>query len=124
MIFFDRSIPRSVVRALQAVRSDVLWHDDLLPPAATDETWLRLAGTHGYTVITRDKRVRFRPGEIAEIHDAGVGCFVVAASKNLNRWELLKLLVASLDEIELQAARTTRPFIFTVNARGQLARRV
>src|SRR5687767_13527362 len=63
MIFVDRSIPRGVANALKEVRADVVWLEDLFPHDVKDEDWLREAGRQGWLVISRDKKIRTRPGE-------------------------------------------------------------
>ena len=112
MIFIDRSIPRGVARALQAVRDDVIWLEDRFPHHVTDPVWLREAGVSDWLVISRDKRIRTRPGERRTIIENGVGCFCLTQKQPLTRWEYLKLLAATLDEMEALFAATPRPFIF------------
>lgn len=116
MIFIDRCIPRSVARALASVRNDVEWLDDRFPPGTRDEVWLAEAGQRGWIVVTRDKKIRTRPNERRAIEDNQAGCFVLASAGNLNRWETLKIVVPTLDEMERLFAATPRPFIFTINS--------
>ena len=63
MIFVDRSVPRSVVTALRAVRDDVEWLEPRFPHDTPDPEWLAEAGKAGWLVITRDQRIRTRPFE-------------------------------------------------------------
>ena len=77
MIFIDRSIPRGVARALQMVRSDVIWLEDRLPHNAKDADWFQLVGSNGWLANTRDKKIRTRPGELAGLIQHGVGCFIL-----------------------------------------------
>lgn len=66
MIFIDRSIPKSVADALKQVRDDVIWLEDIFPHDAKEAAWLREAGTNGWLVVTRDNKIRSRPGERRE----------------------------------------------------------
>jgi hypothetical protein len=120
VILIDRSVPRSVARALQQVRDDVAWLDDVLPPATPDRDWLRHAGERGWLVVTRDKKIRTRPGERRSIEEAGVGAFVFEQKRDPSRWDYLKLLVTSLDEMERLFTETPKPFIFAITAAGAL----
>lgn len=54
MIFFDRSIPKSVAEALKLVRSDVRWLEDEFRHDVRDADWLQEIGSRGWLVIGRD----------------------------------------------------------------------
>ncbi len=117
MIFIDRSIPKSVAEALKLVRpGDVMWLEDAFPHDATDEAWLPVAGRERWIVVTRDKKVRSRPGQRELIRKHGVGCFILAQKRPLTRWDYLKLLTATLDEMERIDSKSTRPYLFLVGA--------
>ena len=122
MIFIDRSIPRDVAEALKKVGDDVLWLEDEFPHDATEEVWLKEAGNRGWLVVSRDKKIRTRPGERQALLDATVGCFILTQKQSLTRWDYLKLLAATLDEMEGAFASTQRPFIYAVGRRGHLRR--
>jgi hypothetical protein len=57
------------------VRSDVIWLEDRFPGRTPDRVWLAQAGAENWLVISRDKRIRYRPGERAAIMENRVGCF-------------------------------------------------
>lgn len=120
MTFVDASIPRSVAEALQKVRDDVLWIDDVpdLSPSTPDSTWLRRCGEEDWLALTRDKKIRTRHAERRAVTEGGVGLFVLAHTKNLTRWEQLRIIVANLDDMQDRYARTDRPFIFSLGAGG------
>ncbi len=115
MIFFDRSIPRPVADAFKQERKDVVW----LSKGTPDTQWLRKAGAKGWLVISRDKRIRIRPGEKSEILDNNVGCFILASKKNMAKEEMIDLIRATLPTMERLFSVTPRPFIFTIDSRGQ-----
>jgi hypothetical protein len=119
MIFIDRSIPRSVARALQAVRDDIVWLDDEFPIDTPDRVWIREVGARGWLVITRDKNIRTRLAERRAIIESNVGCFCLIQRRPLNRWGYLKILAATLDEMEGIFTRVPHPFIYGV--RGDYA---
>jgi hypothetical protein len=122
MIFIDRSVPKGVADALKKVREDVRWLEDEFQHDTKETVWLQEIGRRGWLVVSRDKKIRTRPGERRALLDAAVGCFIVAQKQNLTRWEYLKLLAATLDEMERVFASTERPFIYTVGRTGQLRR--
>jgi hypothetical protein len=122
MIFIDRSIPRSVADALGSVRDDVRWLEPEFPHNAPETEWLPLIGQRGWLAIVRDKKIRSRPAERQAIADNGVGCFMLTQKQPLTRWDYLKLIVPTLDEMERLFATTPRPFIFGVGRTGVFSR--
>ncbi|SRR6266536_2274987 len=122
MIFFDRSIPKSIAEALKHVRSDVRWLEDEFIHSTPDTEWLREVGIRGWLVIGRDKRIRYRPAEKQAIIDNSVGYFCLSQDSNPTRWEYLKLIVGTLDEMERVFAATPRPFIYAIYKDGLFRR--
>ena len=116
MIFIDRSIPRDIADALAHVRDDVEWLEPRFPGNTPDEDWLAEAGRQGWVVVTRDKRIRRRRAELRALVDNHAGCFVLASAGNLSRWETLKIVVPTLDEMVRRFDETPRPFIFSIDA--------
>src|SRR5688572_15089758 len=122
MIFIDRSIPRSVAEALKLVRADVRWLEDEFAHDVKDADWLREVGIRGWLVIGRDRRIHHRPAEKQAILDHRVGYFCIAQDANPTRWEFLRLIVTTLDQMELLFATIERPFIYGVYKDGALRR--
>jgi predicted nuclease of predicted toxin-antitoxin system len=122
MILLDRSLPRSVARALQQIRPDILWFDDAFPADTPDAVWLARAGRDGWLVVTRDKRIRHRPAERQALREAGAGCFVLTARRNLSRDELYALLERMLERMVQLADTTPRPFLYGVDRAGRITR--
>lgn len=52
--------------------------------------------------------------------DAGIGCFILTQKQSLTRWDYLKLLTRTLDEMEHIFAETEHPFVFGVSRTGEL----
>jgi hypothetical protein len=122
MIFFDRSIPKSVAEALKMVRSDVRWLEDDFSHNIKDADWLKEVGSRGWLVIGRDRRIRYRPAEKQAIIDHHVGYFCIAQDTNPTRWEYLRLIVTTLDAMEQLFASIERPFMYGVYKDGALRR--
>ncbi len=119
--FFDRSVGRTVPEALKLLGADVIKLDDLFAPQTPDDQWLHAAAQNGWTIITKDKRIRFNEAERRAIEDARVGCFVLLNPK-LTRWTMAKLLMQVWDRLEEIAASEPRPFIFGLRADGSVRR--
>jgi len=120
VIFVDRSIPIGVARALQAVRNDVIWLEDRFSHDVKDRVWLAQAGAEGWLVISRDKKIRIRPGELRAIRVNHVGAFILTQKENFTRWQYLKQITSALDEMERLFGSTDRPFIFGLSGIGRL----
>lgn len=118
MIFIDRSVPKAVAMALQCVRDDVEWLEPRFRHDTPDIEWLQEAGRNGWLVILRDKKIRTRPAERQMIVDAGVGCFVINAKQNPNKWQYLRLVATHLDMMQDIFENTPRPFIWTLGWGG------
>ena len=123
MIFIDRSVPRSVAGALKLVRpGDVVWLEDVFAHSTPDEVWIPEVGRRGWLTVSRDKNIRrrFRQRQLVLTH--GLGCFILNQKQDSTRWGYLKQLAASLDEMERLFDSTPRPFIYVVDAAGELRR--
>lgn len=117
--FFDRSIGRRVPDAFKLLGADVVKHDDFFGQRTPDDQWLAAAAQNGWTVVTKDKRIRFNEAERRAIQDARVGCFVLLSPK-LTRWTMARLLLQVWDRLEEIAACEPRPFIYGVHADGYI----
>lgn len=122
MIFIDRSVPRAVAQALKLVRDDVIWFEDRFRHDTKDRDWLPEAGANNWRVISRDKNIRYKKDEIRAIKENSVGCFILGEKRDLSRWNLLRIIVSCLDEMELRHQTTDRPCIFLIDASGAFRR--
>lgn len=120
MIFFDRSIPRGVADAVKQVRDDACWLEDVFEEGwIKDREWIPDIGARGWLVVSKDKQIRRRPEERRAIRENNVGCFIFTYRDGLNRWEILKLVAATLDEMEEKFANTPRPFMYLIDRNGR-----
>lgn len=113
--YFDASIQVRVARAIADFRHDVLYAGGPGAPAqpTPDVEWLAQAGASEWVVLTRDKRIRTRPGERQMFLDAGVRCFCFTQAGNATAWEMPELIVSTWERIEGMAARPG-PYICAV----------
>ncbi|MGH2652816.1 MAG: hypothetical protein ACRDHV_00460 [Actinomycetota bacterium] len=106
---------------LRQVHPVVYAHDDLFPQDTDDEVWLREAARRGWIVLTRDDRIRYRPGEQKAILEAGVACFCLNPTKGMKADGWAEVLVRALPRIlSVAAAERRRGYIKGVNRRGQI----
>ena len=99
-LFCDRSLGRrKVPNRLRDVHPDVIAHDDVFPPDADDEVWLREAGRQRWIALMKDDRIRYRPGEARMVIEAAVACFCLHPSKDMTGEEMAETLVRALPAI-------------------------
>ncbi len=118
--FFDENL-LPVGTALSAVRDDVVFpgHVELpaVPKGAKDIEWLPVVGKAGLdlVVITQDKNIRKKPGELSLLKDHGVRMFVLAPKRDLGRWDKLAMVVKFWDRLEKTISRSGNgPWVFTI----------
>lgn len=123
-LYFDRSIGKSVPLALRAVGVEVAFDGERyrrpgVPPTA-DDVWIEEASRRGEVIVYKDKRIRYRPEERAAFARADARMFLLGG--NLNRFEMLRLLMVAWPEMARLAAAEPSPFIFRVGSHGELSR--
>lgn len=96
-------------------------HDDLFAQDVDDEVWLKEAARRGWVVLTRDDRIRYRPGEQRAIIEAGVACFCLNPTKGMTAAEWAEALARALPRIlQIVAAERRRGYIKGVNRHGRV----
>ena len=79
--FFVDENDLALGKALDAEHGDVVYpgHPDLpeVPRGALDDEWLPVVAEKGLVVITRDKKIRYRPAEKRAWIDHGILPFVL-----------------------------------------------
>jgi hypothetical protein len=119
--FFDANlIP--IGKALMHVRPDV-WYPGgpgcpVTHPRMPDDEWLPIVGERGWAVLTRDKKIRKRPGELRALRDAGVQAFSLTGAGQKPRWAILELIVRQWDAMERACQDQPGPFLYAVTAGG------
>lgn len=120
VFLLDRSLGRfGVAVGLRAagVRAEI--HDDHLAQDATDETWLSLAGSRDWVVLTKDKRIRFRRLEKDSLLAAGLRTFVFTAASATGA-QTAAAFVAALPRMLRLARARPGPWIATVSRDGSV----
>jgi GTPase len=91
----------------------------VFPQDAQDTTWLPEVGRRGWVVLTKDRHIRTRRNEVAELMAAGLAVFVVTKA-DMSGDEMALAFVAALPAMLRMAARKPRPFVARVSAGGEL----
>lgn len=103
----------SVVGALRNAGATVARHADHFGKGTPDEAWLEHAGSHGWIVLTRDKRIRYRQLERIALTNAQVRAFVFTGG-NVTMKDTAAILVKSLPRIRKICATHKGPFIYHI----------
>ena len=121
VFFVDRSLGRNVIPgALRGAGEEIRVHDDHFPQDAKDEAWLAEAGKNGWVVLTKDKHIRYRAGEIQALRAANVRAFVLAARGDLSGAEVSQIFLKALPSIKRLCRKTAPPFIALVDRSGMV----
>jgi hypothetical protein len=121
--FFDQNLSHHLSDGLNAFGENVVHLRDHFPQDVDDTTWLKFVGQNNLTVITRDKRLRWNPAELAAFRRFKVGAFFLAG-KELNRCKMIQMLIRHWPKIKKYASTTSRPFAFTIPPSGTQFRRI
>ena len=119
VFFTDRDLGKSFPRTLAAAGLEIRAHGDYFAPGASDETWLEAAGRKQWIAVTHDRRIRYKPNELAAVVRHRVGLLVVIRKAPLP--DLATAFVATLPVIRNFVATHDRPFIACVYRGQQLA---
>ena len=116
-LFLDRSLGRLKVPSLlrAAGLRLVTLADHYGVPAdeqVSDEDWLELAGSRGWAVLMKDKRIRYRPPELEAVERHRVRCFCLAR-QDLPGQEMAERFLRSLPAM-VAACEDPGPFVYMV----------
>ncbi len=115
--FVDNNLSPQLAKGMEGFGQNVVHLTDHFPADTEDTEWLAHIGEKGWILITRDERIRFRPGERAALKEHEVGAFFMGG-KNRNACQLIQQLVRNWPQIKERARSTKRPFAFRVRPTG------
>lgn len=121
--FFDRPIGQSVPRALRTVGVNLEIHDEVYDPRASiaDEVWIKAASTGGKIIISRDRRIRYRPAERKAFLDNNARMSLL--SGNATRFDMLRSFLRAWDRIDEMVHTEQPPFIALIYDSGSVVRK-
>jgi PIN domain-containing protein len=101
--------------ALRVAGVEIRVHDELFPQGTEDVVWLREAGLNGWTVITRDDRIRYNQLEKQAVLAARLRFFSITSS-SLTGEEAAALILSALDKMSrLCRQHSKRGFIAKIS---------
>jgi len=113
VFFTDRDLGLQFPSILRDAGLRVERHGDHFAPDSTDETWLSHISARGWVGITHDKRIRYKPNELAAIVRHRVSLLVVVGHAPYA--ELARAFVATAPKILRFVAEHEPPFIGKVH---------
>jgi len=115
----DENLSPQLAKALDLLdeRATVHYITDFFDPGTEDSVFLPVLGRVGAFLVTRDARQRKRPAELEAYRKHSVGAFILGG-KNLERWDIVKQVVLSWQQIKEAASKASRPFAYKVRAGG------
>ena len=106
--------------ALDQLGAHYIAHHQRFASDAPDEQWLEVAGREGWVVLTRDKRIRWRPAELEAFLDHKVIVFVLV-SGNVSAAETANVISSSYQKVLRLAANAKPPAMFRVTRTGLIS---
>jgi hypothetical protein len=121
LVFFtDRNLGKAFPSILRAAGLAVERLDDHFADDTPDEVWLEAVAANGWIVISYDRRIRYKPNEIAAIRRAGARVLLLIGKAPFI--ELARSFVATMPSIERFAAEQEAPWIAKVYRAGDAER--
>jgi hypothetical protein len=87
--------------------------------AAKDPTWIAQVAAEGWLIVTRDRHIQQRLGEINAVRDYGAKMINLASDDARDPWGQLEVFMTRWREIE-RVAGEPGSFIYVVSRRGRL----
>jgi PIN like domain len=116
-----------LARILAALRIDVTYPGDpgatikrrkrpvcpVTSTAVPDDQWIPIVAGAGWSIITRDQRIRSRPAEIAAVTAYRAKVFAITSNERLSNWHQLEIVMCQWRRIE-QLGEQDGPFVYSV----------
>lgn len=110
--FTDRDLGRQFGTILRAGGLTVERHADHFAPDTADEVWLAEVGKRGWTALTHDRRIRYKPNERDTVMRHCVGLLVIVGAAPFA--DLARAFLTTLPSIEHFLENQEPPFIAKV----------
>ena len=124
MRWFVDQTSLGLAKALAMLRGDVVYPGHRrgaaeIPEGCKDPVWMPVVARLGLVVISRDRHIKSKQGELEAYLALGLRAFWIAGDKDLGNWENLCRIVKYWDRMErIVEARPKGPWFFAVNAGG------
>jgi hypothetical protein len=117
--FVDRDLGPLVGKALRAVKVEVVLHHERFGPMEKDTAWIASVSREGLVILTRDRKIRSRPGERAVFEAAGARSFVVTTGAS-TPLDDLRALLAAWPRIQDRIENQPGPFMYGISRDGRM----
>lgn len=119
-LFIDRCAwSGKLGEALTAAQIPYVPHKDLFAHDAPDEEWLAAVKQHGWLILTRDQRIRYRKNELRALVESKLTMFVLSQG-GLSAEETGRIVCAAYPAIVKQAAMNEPPALFSILRSGEV----
>ncbi len=114
LVFFtDRDLGIGFPATLCQAGLSVERHCDHFPANSPDEDWLSLVGRYGWVALSHDRRIRYKPNELAAVSQHRVRLLIIVGTVPLPL--LAQSFVATRNRIEAFLGRHLPPLIAKVH---------
>jgi hypothetical protein len=107
---------KKLLEALRHSGVTVHRYGDHFAPQKPDVDWIEFLGERGWTVLTTDKRIRYRPLERAAVERNRIAMFCFTS--NMGSDKMVAALLQGLSRMRRLNDTQPRPFIATISEAG------
>jgi len=121
--FFDRGLGKTTAERLRALGWVIHLIADHYPNDAQeieDDAWIAEGCANGWSLLSKDKKIRYRGRELAALHDGRLFCL---SNGNLVIDEMVARFEAARLTIERHALDSAQPGFWQVNEGGRVVRK-
>jgi predicted nuclease of predicted toxin-antitoxin system len=117
-LFIDRDIwSHRLDAALRAAGIPFVAHRDHFPDDTPDAEWIAAVAERGWTILTRDRRIRYRANEAAAVRKGRLHMFALT-SGNVSAAETATIVVKAWPAIQRAVATTPPPMMWSITRGG------
>lgn len=109
VFFTDRDLGKAFPAMLRDAGIRVEDAASHFAPNTSDDAWLTEVGKRSWLVLTHDRRIRYKPNELAAVEAAGVGMFVLIGQVSTRDFAVN--FIRTFAAVEAFVMRNRRPFI-------------
>jgi len=117
-LFIDRDIwSHRLDAALRAASIPFVAHRNQFPDDTPDAEWIAAVAERGWTILTRDRRIRYRANEAAAVRRGRLHMFALT-SGNVSAAETATIVVKAWPAIQRGVATTPPPMMWSITRGG------
>ena len=120
-LFIDRDIwSHRLDATLRAEGIPFVAHRDHFADDTPDAEWIAAVAERGWTILTRDRRIRYRANEVAAVRRGRLHMFALT-SGNVSAAETATIVVKAWPAIRHAVATTPPPMMWSITRGGGLS---